>query len=57
MKTAEQIVIKDLLAFQSDDGEIFLKDKRMFISSADAWGLLRKDLIAALGMERAKRFF
>jgi PucR family transcriptional regulator, purine catabolism regulatory protein len=56
LKTAEQIVIKDLLAFQSDDGEIFLKDKRMIISSADAWGLLRKDLIAALGMERAKRF-
>lgn len=56
MKTAEQISMKDLLTFQTVDGEIFLKDKRMIISSADAWGLLRKDLIAALGMERAKRF-
>jgi sugar diacid utilization regulator len=56
LKTAEQISLKDLLTFQSVDGEIFLKDKRMIISSADAWGLLRKDLISALGMERAKRF-
>lgn len=56
LKTAEQMSIKDLLTFQSINGEIFFKDKRMIISSADAWGLLRKDLIAALGMERAKRF-
>lgn len=48
--------LMDLLTFQSEVGEIFLKDKRMIISSADAWGLLRKDLIAALGMQRAKRF-
>jgi sugar diacid utilization regulator len=56
LKTAEQISLKDLLTFQSINGEIFFKDKRMIISSADAWGLLRKDLIAALGLERAKRF-
>ena len=28
----------------------------MFISSADAWGALIKDLVLALGIERAKRF-
>jgi sugar diacid utilization regulator len=56
LKTAEQISLKDLLTMNSINGEIFFKDKRMLISSADAWGLLRKDLIAALGMERAKRF-
>jgi purine catabolism regulator len=56
LKTAEQISLKDLLSSKSINGGIFFNDKRMIISSADAWGLLRKDLIAALGMERAKRF-
>ena len=56
LKTAEQLSLKDLLTLNSINGEIFFKDKRMLIASADAWGLLRKDLIAALGLERAKRF-
>ncbi|MBD1381696.1 XylR N-terminal domain-containing protein [Metabacillus arenae] len=34
----------------------FLQSHRMFISSADAWGTLIKDLVLALGIERAKRF-
>jgi PucR family transcriptional regulator, purine catabolism regulatory protein len=53
---AMQLSLIDLLKFQPEEGQIILKDKRMIISSADALGLLRKDLIAALGMERAKRF-
>lgn len=56
MTKAKQLCLSDLLTYQADNGEIFLNDKRMIISNADAMGLLRKDLIAALGRERAKRF-
>lgn len=38
------------------DVERFLKDNQMMLSSTAAWGVLRRDLILALGVERAKRF-
>ncbi|WCN39500.1 XylR N-terminal domain-containing protein [Aneurinibacillus uraniidurans] len=53
---ANELSLRNLLRFYPKQGEIFLKDRRMVISSADAWGVLRHDLIAALGTERAKRF-
>lgn len=53
---AKDLSLEKLLEFHPEQGEISLKDRRMIISSADAWGTLRKDLIAALGIERAKRF-
>lgn len=56
MIKAEDLSLKKLLNASQERGEIYFKDRRMIISSADAWGLLRKDLISALGMERAKRF-
>lgn len=56
MTMAKEISLEKLLEFHPGQGEISLKDRRMIISSADAWGTLRKDLIAALGLERAKRF-
>lgn len=56
MIMAKDLSLENLLEFHPEKGEIFLKDRRMVISSADAWGMLRNDLIAALGMERAKRF-
>lgn len=56
MAKASDLSLRSLLRFYPQQGEIFLKDRRMVISSADAWGVLRRDLIAALGMERAKRF-
>ena len=56
MTKAEDISPVDLLHFHLDKGEIRFKDRRMVLSSADAWGMLRNDLIAALGLERAKSF-
>lgn len=56
MTKAEDLSPVDLLHFNLEKGEIRFKDRRMVLSSADAWGTLRKDLIAALGLERAKSF-
>lgn len=53
---ADELSPVDLLNFDLEKGEIRFKDRRMVLSSADAWGMLRKDLIAALGLERAKSF-
>jgi len=51
---ANSITLGDLLG-NVEKGN-FLQSHRMFISSADAWGALIKDLVLALGIERAKRF-
>lgn len=52
---ASTITLEDLFGM-NPDSENFLRTHRMFISSADAWGALIKDLVLALGIERAKRF-
>ena len=52
---ANTITLSDLFKANPDKGN-FLQSHRMFISSADAWGALIKDLVLALGIERAKRF-
>jgi sugar diacid utilization regulator len=40
----------------SEKSGMKLKELQLTLTSADAWGLLRKDLITALGVQRAKRF-
>ncbi|WP_338449806.1 XylR N-terminal domain-containing protein [Niallia oryzisoli] len=52
---ANTITLSDLLKMNPENGN-FLQSHRMFLSSADAWGALIKDLVLALGIERAKRF-
>lgn len=56
MIKASDLSFKDLIGYDHQDGERFLKEHHMMITSAEAWGVLRKDLITALGVERAKRF-
>ncbi|WP_394237163.1 XylR N-terminal domain-containing protein [Niallia oryzisoli] len=52
---ANTLTFSDLFKMNPENGN-FLRSNRMFISSADAWGALNKDLVLALGIERAKRF-
>ncbi|MEH7094530.1 XylR N-terminal domain-containing protein [Neobacillus vireti] len=52
---ANNISLMDLLGIDTDKDNFF-QSHGMFISSADAWGALIKDLVLALGIERAKRF-
>jgi PucR family transcriptional regulator, purine catabolism regulatory protein len=52
---ANTITLGDLFGMNPENDN-FLQAHRMFISSADAWGALIKDLVLALGIERAKRF-
>lgn len=56
MIQANELSLIDFLNYYKQDGESFLKEQRMMITSVDAWGVLRKDLIETLGVERAKRF-
>jgi purine catabolism regulator len=53
---ASDITLDSLLNLRHNEGENFLKRHRMIISSTEAWGMLGRDLIDALGIERAKRF-
>ncbi|WAH35593.1 XylR N-terminal domain-containing protein [Alicyclobacillus dauci] len=48
--------IKDLLNIDPVTKKIHLHDKRIVLMETDALGELRKDLISALGMDRAKGF-
>ena len=45
-----------LLTFSPEEGKIFIKDTRVLVMNASAFGMLRKDLISALGWERARGF-
>ncbi|WP_181410205.1 XylR N-terminal domain-containing protein [Paenibacillus sp. tmac-D7] len=53
---ATDLSAAELLSFQSNEGKIFFKDRRTIFVGVDALGTLRKDLISALGMDRAKGF-
>lgn len=53
---ANQLSFDELIEFGAEAGEITFNDKRMSLVSAEAEGLLRRDLINTLGMERAKGF-
>jgi hypothetical protein len=45
----------ELLKVDEESGIIRFKHRRMLIFDADALGLLRKELIETLGLERARR--
>jgi len=50
--------IKDLLSqfhFEADKGKIWFNEQQMLLIHAGVMGLLRKDLIDSLGVQRAKR--
>lgn len=58
-QTFESTGISDLLAqirFDSEHGKIWLNEQRMLLIHASVMGLLRKELIETLGVERAKGF-
>lgn len=52
---AHDLSLDHLITTQEKTG-MKLKDLQLTLTSADAWGLLRKDLTSALGVSRAKRF-
>ena len=51
-----ELRLRELLEFLPEQGKIFLKDSRVMIFDAASLGMLRKDLIDTLGMDRAKGF-
>ncbi len=54
---ASDFDITTKLRFNTDTGITTLGDQRVLILDADAVGLLRQDLIAEIGVERARRVF
>lgn len=53
---AEELTLQHLMSLPHREDGGFLNEQGMIISSAVAWGMLSRDLIIALGAERAKRF-
>lgn len=51
-----EIRLKELLEFLPEQGKILLKGSRVMIVDAASLGMLRKDLIDTLSMDRAKGF-
>lgn len=56
MTRASSMSLRDLVNFSKEEGDFFLRDRRMMLTSTDAFGMLCRDLVVALGIERAKRF-
>lgn len=56
LTAAEKKPLTNIFSFFNHGGDHYLQEKRMILSSTDAWGVLRKDLIDTLGVQRAKRF-
>ena len=54
MKSRE-LKLLELLKADEESGVIRFKHRRMLIFDADAMGLLRKELVETLGLERARR--
>ncbi|AXI00231.1 hypothetical protein DV702_11150 [Sporosarcina sp. PTS2304] len=52
---ANEFTLNNMLTISTKPGER-LQDLNFSLSSMDAWGVLRTDLINALGIQRAKRF-
>src|SRR5215468_3960350 len=51
----DELRLLELLKADEESGVIRFKHRRMLIFDADAMGLLRKELVEALGLERARR--
>ncbi|WP_428912386.1 XylR N-terminal domain-containing protein [Niallia sp. Krafla_26] len=56
MTSTKNNELSNIFSFFNHGGDYYFQEKRMVISSTDAWGVLRKDLIDTLGIQRAKRF-
>lgn len=56
MTSTGKNTLTNIFSFFNHGGDHYLQEKRMILSSTDAWGVLRKDLIDTLGVQRAKRF-
>lgn len=52
----QEMQMETMLRLQAGLGKNYLKDKRVLILNAKATGILRKDLIYTLGIEKAKGF-
>src|SRR5262249_61688343 len=50
-----ELKLLELLKADEESGVIRFKHRRMLIFDADAMGLLRKELVETLGLERARR--
>lgn len=53
---ARDLDLLTMLRLDPREGRIFLHQRRVLVVNADALGTLRKDLIAGLGLDRAKGF-
>ncbi|MGO0059921.1 XylR N-terminal domain-containing protein [Brevibacillus fluminis] len=53
---AKQNLLHDHLSVSDQNGTICMNDERVIVVSASAFGTLRRDLIANLGLERMKGF-
>src|SRR5437867_4636519 len=51
----EDLKLFELLQIDEEAGTIYFKNRRLVIFDADAIGLLRKELIESLGIDRARR--
>ena len=55
MATSRDLLLPEVLEFRPDEGVIRFHEQRVVILSAAAMGLLRKELVATLGLESARR--
>jgi anti-anti-sigma regulatory factor len=51
---AGDINLREMLNFKPGTGEVLFGRNRMVIANADSFGLLRKELVSSLGMDRAR---
>jgi DNA-binding NtrC family response regulator len=55
MRPDHDLQLPEVFEFRRDDGEIRLHEQRVLVVSAAAIGVLRRDLIAVLGIETARQ--
>ena len=55
MRSHSDLRLPDLLEFRPDEGVIRLHEQRVLLISAAAFGVLRRELVATVGIEMARR--
>ena len=55
MRPGHDLQLPEVLEFRPEDGEIRLQEQRVLVVSAAAIGLLRRDLIATVGVDTARQ--
>ena len=55
MPTSRELQLPEILEFRAEEGMIRVHEQRVVILSAAALGLLRKEFIATLGNDSARR--